>query len=101
MGLLAWLDQRKRIKDLEDGLQTLQKEHLKLQIEWAEVYDKVRHAMNRMAKRVERGTADETVVESNQEVPQGNGGANGTHAGRLSDHQKQVQQQILKRRAGL
>jgi hypothetical protein len=52
-----------------------------------------------MAKRVERGTADETVVESNPEVPQA-GGANGTHAGRLSDHQKQIQQQILKRRAG-
>jgi hypothetical protein len=99
MGLLAWLDQRKRIKDLEDGLQTLQKEHLKLQIEWAEVYDKVRHAMNRMAKRVERGTDDTAVVESTQEVPQGNGGATAL-GGRLSDHQKQIQQQILKRRAG-
>jgi hypothetical protein len=81
-------------------LQTLQKEHLKLQIEWAEVYDKVRHAMNRMAKRVERGTDDTAVVESPQEVPQGNGGATAL-GGRLSDHQKQVQQQILKRRAGL
>jgi len=100
MGLLAWLDQRKRVKVLEDALETLQKDFLKLQIEWAEVYDKVRHAMNRMAKRVERGTADETVVESTQEVPQGNGGAPAT-TGRLSDHQKQVQQQILKRRAGL
>jgi len=100
MGLLAWLDQRKRVKVLEDALETLQKDFLKLQIEWAEVYDKVRHAMNRMAKRVERGTADETVVESTQEVPQGNGGAPAI-TGRLSDHQKQVQQQILKRRAGL
>ena len=100
MGLLAWLDQRKRVKVLEDALETLQKDFLKLQIEWAEVYDKVRHAMNRMAKRVERGTADETVVESTQEVPQANGGA-AAITGRLSDHQKQVQQQILKRRAGL
>ena len=100
MGLLAWLDQRKRVKVLEDALETLQKDFLKLQIEWAEVYDKVRHAMNRMAKRVERGTADETVVESTQEVPQSNGGATAL-GGRLSDHQKQVQQQILKRRAGL
>ena len=99
MGLLGWLDQRKRIKELEDGLETVRKEALKLQIEWAEVYDKVRHAMNRMAKRVERGTDDTAVVESNPEVPQA-GGANGTHAGRLSDHQKQIQQQILKRRAG-
>jgi hypothetical protein len=99
MGLLAWLDQRKRIKDLEDAVETLQKEHLKLQIEWAEVYDKVRHAMNRMAKRVERGTDDTAVIESTKEVPTV-GGANGTHAGRLSEHQKQIQQQILKRRAG-
>jgi hypothetical protein len=100
MGLLAWLDQRKRIKDLEDGLQTLQKEHLKLQIEWAEVYDKVRHAMNRMAKRVERGTDDTAVVESTQEVPQANNGGAAV-TGRLSEHQKLVQQQILKRRAGM
>jgi hypothetical protein len=101
MGLLAWLDQRKRIKELEDGLETVRKEALKLQIEWAEVYDKVRHAMNRMAKRVERGTDDTAVVESTQEVPQPNNGGATALGGRLSDHQKQVQQQILKRRAGL
>jgi len=99
MGLLAWLDQRKRVKVLEDAVETLQKDHLKLQIEWAEVYDKVRHAMNRMAKRVERGTDDTAVVESAQEVPQGNGGA-APITGRLSEHQKLIQQQILKRRAG-
>lgn len=99
MGLLAWLDQRKRIKELEDVVTKLNSRMDECELDWVEMRARCKRLLDRTEKAQRYVDQAEAVVDSNQEVPQGNGGVAGP-TGRLSDHQKQIQQQILKRRAG-
>lgn len=56
---------RHRVEDLERGSK-------QLGLEWEELYDKVRHQMSRMSKRV-AATPVEPLEEPEVEVPTGNG----------------------------
>jgi chromosome segregation ATPase len=101
MGPLAWLDQRKRIKELEDVVTKLNSRMDECELDWVEMRARCKRLLDRTEKAQRYVDQAEAAVESgNTEVPQANGGATAL-GGRLSDHQKQVQQQILKRRAGL
>ena len=101
MGLLGWLNQQKRIAQLEEGLLKLISRMDECEMDWVEARARCKRLLDRTEKAARVVDQAEAVVDSNHsEVPQGNGGATAL-GGRLSDHQKQVQQQILKRRAGL
>jgi len=71
-----------------------------LELDYEALYDKVRSALQRVSKRaevVEKAAQHDTPPES---VTSANPPLNGSGAG-LSEHQRQVQQQILRRRAGM
>jgi hypothetical protein len=99
MGLLAWLDAQKRVAVLEEVVTKLNSRMDECELDWVEMRARCKRLLDRTEKAQRYVDQAEAAVESNQEVPQGNGGATAL-GGRLSDHQKQIQQQILKRRAG-
>jgi hypothetical protein len=98
MGLFDWLNLAKRISELEDV-----STHLSHRMDEEELkYLELRARCKRLLDRTEKAAIR---VESEDAGPT-NGEAAATpeaamHGGRLSDHQKQIQQQILRRRAGM
>jgi hypothetical protein len=97
MGLFDWLNQFKRLSELEDVCA-----HLSHRMDEEELkYVELRARCKRLLDRTEKAAARVDLAEE----PPANGGAvevtNPGPLGRLSEHQKQIQQQILKRRAGL
>jgi hypothetical protein len=101
MGLLAWLNQGKRVSELEEVVAKLFHRMDEEELKYVELRARCKRLLDRTEKAATYVTAKEQALESsNTEVPTGNGGATPL-GGRLSDHQKQIQQQILKRRAGI
>jgi phage shock protein A len=86
----------KRLDDLEETVERLEKQLKNLEIEWSETYDKFRLLNMRVAKRVQRLDA-----ESSQEEPQAVGEEVGDipSISSLSPRARQIQKQILERRA--
>ncbi len=87
-----------RISELETTLTKLWKEMERRDLDWEEMHVRCKRLMTR-AERAERTL---TVVESN-EAPQPPEGTDGQpiHGRLLTARQLQVQQQILRKRAGL
>ncbi len=77
-----------RLGDLESQVRTLKTAQKHLELEWEELYDKVRHQMSRMSKRV-KVDAQEFTPPSEPELTDGSGN-------RLDP----VSAKILARRAG-
>jgi len=48
-----------RLHDLSDEVRALKSQHKHLELEWEELYDKVRHQMARMSRRVKRDEKDD------------------------------------------
>jgi hypothetical protein len=72
-----------------------------IELDWEEVYEKVRRTMQRISKRAEFIEKAEAAAPQHLEQFQGPNGSSETPAtGRLSDRQKAIQQQILRRRGG-
>jgi predicted nucleic acid-binding Zn-ribbon protein len=96
--MFRWFKHAKRLDDLEETVERLEKSLKNLEIEWSETYDKFRLLNMRVAKRVERLDKD-----SSQEEPQGVEGEE-TDAGvspmfpTLSPRAREIQKQILARR---
>jgi hypothetical protein len=97
MGLFDWLNHAKRISELEDVCA-----HLSHRMDEEELkYVELRARTKRMLDRTEKAQArvdSKDSIEANGEtvtpiVPD--------PMGRLSDHQREIQQKILRRRAGL
>jgi len=88
-----------RVKSLEESLGRLERAFQQLDLEWVNAYGKFRKIASRIShdqdvidsRHSETGTAD-----GDSPPPGGN-----TIGGPMSAHQKQVQQQILRRRAGI
>src|ERR1700716_2849719 len=101
MGLLGWLNQQKRIAELESVVTKLNSRMDECELDWVEMRARCKRLLDRTEKAARRIYQGEAEVESEPtEGPQANGGG-ASHTGRLSDHQKLIQQQILKRRAGI
>jgi hypothetical protein len=95
----GWLNQQKRISELEGVVTKLNSRMDECELDWVEMRARCKRLLDRTEKAARRVDQGETEVES--EVAGTNGEASGiAYAGRLSDHQKQIQQQILKRRGG-
>ncbi len=84
---------------LEEGLKRLERDFKAMELEWDEVYDKLRKAMGRVVK-------NRAIMEGKEEGDNGAGATANpalapTTGGRmLTPRQLELQQQILKRRAG-
>ena len=59
-----------RMRELSDEIRSLKSAHKHLELEWEELYDKVRHQMARMSRRVKRDPKDGLDAEE-VEVPAG------------------------------
>jgi predicted nucleic acid-binding Zn-ribbon protein len=51
----------KGLRQLEERMDALERDQKALEVEWTEVYDKVRHTLSRISKRSER------VIQAEQE----------------------------------
>jgi len=97
--IFRWFKHAKRLDDLEETCERLEKQLKNMEIEWSETYDKFRLLNMRVAKRVQRLDQD-----SSQEEPQGAEGEQPTESlsplmSSLSPRARQIQAQILARRA--
>lgn len=86
----------KRVKELEESLERIERATKGLQIEWAETYDKFRQLNWRVAKRVKQlenapeDGASQPTVSQDGDAP--------ASEGNLSASQSQINQRILARR---
>jgi actin-like ATPase involved in cell morphogenesis len=92
--------QSRRVRQLEEDLEKLRGSFKALQLEWDDVYDKLRRAMARIVKSRAILEAKEPTELQEGAAERGLQVLSGTPHGRLTDHQKEIQQEILRRRAG-
>ncbi len=86
-----------RFSQLDEKLEKLKRDQANLELEWTNFYDKARRMLARVSKRaevVEKAEAEETPAAAPL-LPIG-----GPNTGRLTDRQREIQQTILRRRAG-
>jgi hypothetical protein len=100
MGLFAWLNHAKRIRELEDTVTKLWSLVEKKDMDWADLRARCKRLLDRDEKSVRRLNQEAVVDSGESDTPNGEATTT-TIGGRLTDHQRQIQQQILKRRAGL
>lgn len=85
-----------RVSELEQALNKLKTDFERLEFEWIQT----RHSLKKLAGRLAKSEALEQAREEPRaeapplEVPNGQGGL-------LNDRQRNIQQQILRRRAGM
>jgi hypothetical protein len=99
MGLLGWLNQAKRISELEGVVTKLNSRMDECELDWVEMRARCKRLLDRTEKAARRVDEGETVVDSNVAGTNGEASVTG-YDGRLSDHQREIQQKILKRRGG-
>jgi hypothetical protein len=94
--MLAFLNHKKQIEALRQDVDKLRKEFGNLELEWADMYDRMRRMLMKISKRQERLDA----VEDTQPVEGEDAGdaLTGASATSLSPHQQLVNSQILARR---
>jgi hypothetical protein len=100
MGLFDWLNHAKRIRELEETVTKLWSLVEKKDMDWADLRARCKRLLDRDEKSVRR-LNQEAVVDSSEPTDTNGEATTTTIGGRLSDHQKQIQQKILRRRAGL
>jgi len=107
MGLLAWINQQKRLNDLEEQVRKLVRIVEARDLDWVDMRARCKRLLDRTEKA--QRALNPGIDSEQTEVPSdANGGAASPFVttfvaqagGRLTDRQKQIQQQILRRRAG-
>ena len=85
---------------LRDEVESLARKQKALQLEWDDFYDKAAKILRRIGRERVKLEEGETATppEASQEAPSS---PNGTPHGFLTERQRAIQQQILRRRAGL
>jgi hypothetical protein len=100
VGFFSELKTRSAIRDLTERLETVERALKATKLEWEDTYDRMRRMMGRIAKRGlpdEANTNPEAAAEPAADGP----GFNGVSAGGLTPRQRELQQQILRHRAGM
>jgi hypothetical protein len=100
MGLLGWIKVAKRLSELEDVVTKLDRKMEDCELDWADMRARCKRLLDRTEKAAARVAQGEVEVESTLAGRNGESFMPIQGNGRLSDHQKQIQQQILKRRGG-
>jgi hypothetical protein len=88
-----------RLTKLEEALAKLEREFEERDMDWVELRARCRRLLDRTEKAAARVDAKDGVDSPVSEAA--NGEDAGVPHGALSPHQKQIQQQILRRRGGL
>jgi len=99
---MGWLWSRKKDKDPEttrERLENLEKDMRRLEEEWTDVYAKFRTMQMRVAKQVQRLDANSSPSEEPRNGESVDVPASTPAMSTLSPRQRQVQQQIMARRA--
>jgi hypothetical protein len=84
-------------RDLQERVEKIERTLRAAELDWDELYAKCRKLLGRVAK--ERATIERHAEEETPQTPAHAAPENGRHFG-LSDRQRELQQQILRRRAG-
>jgi hypothetical protein len=91
-------------KGAEKDPRTIESRMRALELDWEDTYERIRKVLQRISKRAEFVEKHERESEPNEP---GGAPATSSHpappgvfAGRLNDRQREIQQQILRRRAG-
>ena len=88
----------KRLERLEEDLRSLRSDLKSLELEWSDVYDKIRKSMGRIVK-------SRAIMEAAEAKTNGDGEASGevlpAPEGNFTPRQRALQQQILRRRVGI
>jgi hypothetical protein len=102
MGLFAWLDQQKRLNDLEEQVRKLVRIVEARDLDWIDMRARCKRLLDRTEKAQRALNLSESGENSDTEGPQATngGGVIATTHGLLTDRQKAIQQMILRRRAG-
>ncbi len=86
-----------KLLQLTDDFRTLKRQFADLELDWVNAYSKFKSIVQRNAKLTERAEAKETQQAAESLATPI---STDPRTGRLSDRQKEIQQQILRRRAG-
>ncbi len=89
----------RHIEHLEDRLDTLEHAFKRLELDWSTVYEKVTKNMRRTMLERAKLEAKEEGTDGAGATPEGSP-APTTHGRLLTPRQLEIQQQVLKRRAG-
>ncbi len=98
MGIFWRSRDHSRVLQLEETIEKLTRDFQGLEMEWTNFFDKARRLLQRITKRaeiVEKAEEKEIGGEVRPEVVRLS-----PATGRLTDRQKEIQQLILRRRAG-
>jgi hypothetical protein len=101
MGFFSDLKTKRALSDLTERLETVERQVKASRLEWEDTYDRLRRLMGRVAKRALRDEAKvgngEDETEPQLELTSDTRGPTG---GMLTPRQRQIQQEILRRRGG-
>ena len=101
VGFFSDLKTRRAIAALDDRIETLERQLKAVKLDWESTYDKLHRLAQRIAKRAERAEALEPSEDGqDSSAPPADSGAPQLGAG-LSQRQREIQQQILRHRAGM
>ncbi len=95
---MFWQQQRttRKLKELSEGVETLERSMKRIQLEWEDTYDKLRVLMQRIVKRAERIEQEHRSVAVEEraegEVPETPSGSS------LSPRLQEINDRILARR---
>jgi hypothetical protein len=101
---MSWFGRNKRATDLQelwDAIRTLTRTLESKDLDWADMRARCRRLLDRTEKAASRVQSDEPVTTAPDGEENGVQISLGSHPGRLTDRQKQIQQQILRRRGGV
>lgn len=102
MRLFATLRHIKRLAEVEERLEGLERQMKALDMEWSDVYDELRGMLGKISKRKKFIEKHEAEAGSNGASPQPELPLPDIHiGGGLDERQRGFQQEILKRRARL
>lgn len=99
--MFGWLKLARRVSDLEEVCAHLDREVKQKDMDWADLRARCKRLLDRDEKAI-RQLNKESGVDSAEAAPtNGEAPANATHGRLLTPHQIEIQQKILRRRAGL
>jgi hypothetical protein len=93
-----WFGASGRVRALEERFDGLERRFKAMELEWVDTYDKLRKALGRVVKS--RAIMEQHERDEEAAAPTPMLVSSDTGRGLLTERQKQIQQQILRRRAG-
>jgi hypothetical protein len=97
MGPFDWLKHHKRIGELEEVCAHLSHRMDEEELKYLELRARTKRLLDRTEKAQARVESTEPTEANGETVET----PSGMHTGRLSEHQREIQQKILRRRGGI